>query len=118
MLKTSERRKIKAIVDLAKVHLSHRERSICAANRVRGFGLSTELRPSPGLLGNPTSAQWGEVNGAGGYIRFNQTSLESIGLGRRRTARRQRAGGLLETFERKVEAKIGKTHPHTGCDVF
>src|SRR6476620_124893 len=29
------------------MHLSHRERSICAANRVRGYGLSMVLSPSP-----------------------------------------------------------------------
>src|SRR5690348_6231507 len=44
--------------------------------------------------------------------------LQSIRLGRRRTARRQRGAGLLETFERKVEAEIGQTHPQTCCDVF
>ena len=39
------------------------------ANRVRGYGLSREQEPSPGLLRSPTSPRRGEVNrGASGDL--------------------------------------------------
>ncbi len=56
------------LTDLAakSIDLSHGERSICAANRVRGHALTIDLnpspRPSPNGRGSPLPLPWGRVS--------------------------------------------------------
>ena len=46
------------------------------------------------------------------------SNTRSVGLSRRRPARRQRSGRLVREFGRQIETDIGQPHPHFGGDIF
>src|SRR5215471_11722356 len=58
-----------SIVAQAEDDLSHSERPIRGANRVRGHGARESRRPSPGLLRNPNSPRRREMDRIRGKVR-------------------------------------------------